>query len=130
MPFGLSACLLCGAVVLELFRAVDVLLNQRFDLRPLGEQRALHHRLDDAHDGRRVGVVRAELAALFGIEAALKQGAENRDVDGAPVFIRSVFKRGDVHRREIGDVDGFEQPTVKPRNVIDAEEPTVAHLAE
>ena len=52
-----------------------------FSAHPLGEPRAVHHRLHDQHDLVAVGVVRTELGALAGIEPALEQRAENRRVD-------------------------------------------------
>ena len=46
--------------------------------------------VDDLHDLVAVGVMRAELAALVGVEAALEQGAEDRGVDVGPVELRGV----------------------------------------
>ena len=55
---------------------------------PFGAQRAQHDRLDDHHDLFGVGVMRADLRALVGIEKALEQRAEDRRVDQAPVEAR------------------------------------------
>src|SRR5690606_23465251 len=54
-------------------------------LLPLRRERAQHDRLDDQHDLVAVGVVRAQLAALVGVEAPLEESAEDRRLDRAPV---------------------------------------------
>ena len=42
----------------------------------------------------------AELAALGGVEPALEQGAEDGDVDGAPVQVGGAAQFGQVGRGE------------------------------
>ena len=53
------------------------LLRGLEDCFPFAGQRLNDHRLDQAHYRRGVGVVRAELAALVRIKAALEQRAED-----------------------------------------------------
>ena len=67
---------------------------------PFCEPRANHDRLDEQHDLVAVGVVRAELGTLAGVEPALEQRSEDRRVDFRPV----------QHRRAERDIDlGFVQ---------------------
>jgi len=67
---------------------------------PLRPERMQDHRLDDHHDLVRIGVVRADLRALVGIEKALKQGAENGGVNQAPVKAGRRDRRYHRHRVE------------------------------
>src|SRR5262249_40897956 len=73
-------CLTAAAGAVEVARDLR-LPHQSLDFGarrlPLGEPRADDDRLDAQHDLVAVGVMRAQLAALVGVEAALEQRAED-----------------------------------------------------
>ncbi len=94
---------------------------------PCGEQGALHHRLHEPGDGGRIGVVRAELAALGRVQPALEQRAEDAGVDGAPVQAAGGAQRGQVVGGQGRHVDGGEQATVEPGHVVHAEQAAALH---
>ena len=96
-------------------------------LLPVLQQGLAQYRLHDAQYGRRVGVVGAELAAFGRVQPALKQGAEYRYIDGAPVQCGGVAQLGHVHNLELGHVYGFEQAAVEPRNVVGAKHAAALH---
>ena len=96
-------------------------------VRPLGQQRALHHRVDQPPDGRGVGVVGSQLAALGRVQPALEQGAEDAGVDGAPVQRAGGLQGDQVGSGQRRHLDLREQATVEPGHVVDAEQAAVAH---
>ena len=63
---------------------------------PLDKPGAHDNRLDDKHDLVAVGVVRAKLGALAGVESALEQRAQDRRVDFRPVEVRRREHRFDL----------------------------------
>ena len=81
----------CG---LRAFAALDVarhpLGNAGFNLVPFGKQRHFDDGPHELEDGGGVGVMRAELAAHVGIEAAFEQGTQNRRLDVVPAHARGV----------------------------------------
>src|SRR5690606_14069853 len=72
----------------------------------------------------------AELAALGGVEPALEQGAEDGDVDGAPVQVGGAAQFVQVGCREGGHSDGLEQAAVEPGNVVHAIQAAGLHGGE
>ena len=60
---------------------------------PVGAQRLLDGRPDQALDVGARGVVRAQGVALFGIEGAFQQGAEDGGLDVGPVALRRLQEK-------------------------------------
>ena len=71
--------------------------------------------------------MRAQLASLFGVQAPLKQRAEDGDVNRRPVQRGGVAQLGHVQNIELRHGDCFEQPAVEPRNVVIAVQPALLH---
>jgi len=71
--------------------------------------------------------VRAELAALGGVEPALEQGAEDGDVDRAPVERGGLAQLGHVRHFEPRHFDARKQPAVEPGQVVGPVEAAVTH---
>ena len=97
---------------------------------PLCHQRADDHRLDDPHDLVAVGVVRAELGALVGVEPAFEQGSEDRRVDLRPVERRRLERRVDLvpFQRQGGVV--VEKTAVEPRHRLEPDSSSRRHRPE
>ena len=74
--------------------------------------------------------MRAQLAAFGGVEPALEQGAEDGDVDGAPVQVGGTAQLGQVGRGEGRHGNGLKQPAVEPGNIVHAIQATVLHGAK
>ena len=87
-------------------------LRQR--LGPFGLQRFDDHRPHDHHDLVAVGIMRAQLAALGGIESAFEQRAQDRRGDLAPVAPRGVQQLVDVLAVDRQHAVVGEQPAVEP----------------
>ena len=119
------------AVVVVLVALLPAFAQARADVLrhpfPFLHQWSAEHGLDDAQNSGRVGVMRTKLAALGGVQATLKQGAENRHIDGRPVQRSGVAQFGHFHDAQSGDPDFLEQPTVEPGDVVVAVQATVAH---
>ena len=124
-----AVCLFVGGVAMPLDFGRERLQFLR-RLFPLLEQRPGDDGIDDAGDGGRVGVVRAQLAALGGVEAALEQGAEDGNVDGAPVHLRRVAQFGNGGGFQRGHVNVLEQAAVEPGDVVGTKRPACAHGLE
>ena len=62
----------------------------------VASERAQDHRLDDLHDLVGVGIVRANLRALVGVEKALEQGAEDGGIDFTPIEALGRDEEADV----------------------------------
>ncbi|MNF68744.1 hypothetical protein D3C84_506100 [compost metagenome] len=85
------------------------------DGRPFCRQRLGDQRVDQFGDGAGVGVVRAKWGAGVWVQAALKQGAEDGRVDGAPVEVLcGVAEHSQVVAGQGWNVDGLEQAAVEP----------------
>lgn len=98
---------------------------------PLGLQRGADHGGDEALDGVAVGVVRAELAALVRVEAALEQGAEDGGVDVGPIERGGALDDGDVVRLQGQRGRVIEQAAVEPGHLVIADAPAlVRHRGE
>ena len=72
-----------------------------FDLGPAPPERGHDDRLDDEQDVFAAGVVRAQLSALFLIEDALEEGAEDGRLHAAPVQLRGVAQNAHILVRKI-----------------------------
>ena len=97
---------------------------------PFRIERAHDHRLDDHHDLFGVGVVRADLRALVGIEEALEQRAEDRRVDRRPVLPGDVAQDVERVRVERQRLVVVEQAAVEMQDVFEAVFAARAHVAE
>ncbi|MBK5962748.1 hypothetical protein CCR95_01180 [Thiocystis minor] len=98
--------------------------------RPVVAQGIEHHGIDEAHDRAWIGVMGAELGALFGVETALEQGAKDRGVDGRPVEIRQSTQALDVLRRQRERGGRGEESAVEPVNRLEACRAARGHGAE
>ena len=74
--------------------------------------------------------MRAQLAAFARVQPTLKQRAKNRHVNGRPVQRGGVAQLGHVQHIEGRYFDAFEQPAVKPRNVVVAIHAAISHDVE
>jgi len=86
---------------------------------PFGGERFADEGFDQLGDGAGIGVVGAEWGAGGGVETALKQGAENGGVDGAPVHVSSSAVQGlEVGGGERRDIDILEEAAIEPGDVV------------
>ena len=97
---------------------------------PFRRQRLDDDRVDDQHDLVAVGVVRAKLRTLVGVEPALEQGAEDRGVDVRPVEFRRRQNVAHVRLFQRQGVSGIEEPAVEPLNPLEADYAAVLHRGE
>ena len=109
--------------------------QQGLDLRAGGlevaPQRGQQHRLDEAHDRGPVGVVRAELRALAGVEAALEERAEDRRLDLRPVEPGDAVDERDLLVGQRQHRGAVEEAAVEPLDALRAEEAALlGHLRE
>ena len=95
-------------------RPLDGCRSIRLRRLPFRRQRPHDHRLDDHHDLFGIGVVRADLRPLVGIEDALEQRAEDGRVDRRPVLLgdRAACR---ARRRERQGLVVVEQAAVEVR---------------
>ena len=108
--------------------------HDRFDLRlrrlPFGLERAQHDRLDDLHDLVGIGVMRADLRPLVGVEEALEQCAEDGRVDQAPVEARGGEHEADLDMGQRQGGAPVEQPAVELEDIFEIEVAALRHVAE
>ena len=129
-PLGFLSPLRARGWRLGSFRALELGGDLGLLDSPLGEQRSDHHRLDQQHDLVPVRVVRAELGALAGIEAALEQRSEDRRVDLRPVQVRCRQHRLDVGPLQRQRVGVVEEPAVEPGHRLEADPAAEGHHPE
>ena len=135
-PFGaiapprLLASRLGGAALPGRLRVVELGADQVLGRLPFGLPGTADNRLDDEHDLVAVGVVRAQLRALAGVQPALEQRAQDRRVDLRPVERSRVAHRLDLGpgQRQGGVV--VEEPAVEPRHRLEADAAAHVHRAE
>src|ERR1700677_2582227 len=77
-----------------------------------------------------IGVMRADLRPLVGIEEALEQSAEDRRVDQAPIEARSGEQQADFGMLERQGAATVEQAAVELRDVLEIEIAAVLHVGE
>ena len=78
----------------------------------------------------RIGVKRADLRPLVGVEEAREQRAENRRVDQAPVDARGGEHEADFGMLEVEIATTVEQPAVELSNILKVEIAAVLHVGE
>ncbi len=74
--------------------------------------------------------MRAQLAALVGVEAAFEEGAEDRGVDAGPVEMRRAFQVVDVLIGQRQRIVAVEQAAVEPFDAVEADLAAAAHGGE
>ena len=100
------------------------------DRLPFDRERPHDDRLDDHHDLFRVGVVRADLRPLVGVEEPFKQGTEDRWVNRRPVLFRNGTENIKGIRIERQCFVVVEQPAIEMQNMFEAEFTAFAHVGE
>ena len=112
------------------FRALQLGRDRRLLPLPLGEQRPDDDRLDQLQDLLAVRVVRPELRALAGVEAALEERPEDRRVDLRPVEVRRRQHRLDVGPLQRQRRAVVEQAAVEPGDRLEADPAARRHHLE